>query len=548
MVALSLVFVAGCSSQSKNREPETVAVTVTVALSASEVGAATLDYHVSHPNTTILPAPLQGTVAVTDPTTSFTLTQLPVVAANDPYTLFLVARRGDGSWVCEGGTPFHIEDGKTMMVPAVLTCPTSDPTFTGNIGVDVTFDLNFCPRIEGITADPMLTEMSMPVTLSGVAMDPDATALVTYTWTSPGGTITQATTAVDGTSATATFTCMVLGDQEVTLTVSDSDNRCDQRLRLLIGCTPDHNCGNGVKELTQFCDDGENDGGEGECLNCTTIQLCGDGTANGTEECDDRGQSVDCDTDCTFTACQDGTLNISAGEVCDDGMETASCDTDCTPAICGDGVVNATAGETCDTSGPSPTCTAECLGTTCGDSVINVAAGEQCDDGGDSATCDDDCTPAVCGDGKVNLLAGELCDDAGESPSCNVDCTPSVCPDGKLNTTSGEVCDDGVANGSGPGLCEPGCTAPRSCGNGSIETGEECDESTATANCDANCTLATCGDGTFNAAAGEQCDGGGETGACDTDCTNAICQDGMHNPTAGEQCDDGAETAICDVD
>jgi hypothetical protein len=315
LVALSLVFAVACSKSPKGGEPETVAVTVTVALSASEVGAATLDYHVSHPNTAILPTPLQGTVGVTDPTTSFTLTQLPVVPVSDPYTLFLVARRGDGSWVCEGGTPFHIEDGTTMMVPAVLTCPTSDPTFTGNIGIDVTFDLNFCPRIEEITAVPMLTEMMMPVTLSAVAGDPDSTAVVTYTWTSPGGTITGATS--NGTSATATFTCMVLGDQEVTLTVSDSDARCDQRLRLLIGCTADHNCGSGVKELTEFCDDGVNDGGEGECLNCTTIQLCGDGTANGTEECDDRGQSVDCDTDCTFAACQDGTLNISAGEVCD---------------------------------------------------------------------------------------------------------------------------------------------------------------------------------------------------------------------------------------
>jgi hypothetical protein len=301
LVALSLVLAVACSKSPKGGEPETVAVTVTVALSASEVGAATLDYHVSHPDTTVLATPIQGTVGVTDPTTSFTLTQLPVVVApTDPYTLFLVARRGDGSWVCEGGTTFYIEDGETTVVPSVLTCPTSDPTVTGRIGIDVTFDLNFCPRIEGITADPMLTEMAMPVTLFAEAGDPDSTADVTYTWTSDGGSISEPFVAEDGSSATATFTCMVMGDQEVILTVSDSDSRCDQRLRLLIGCTPDHNCGNGVKELTQFCDDGVNDGGEGECLNCTTIQLCGDGTANGTEECDDRGQSVDCDTDCTL--------------------------------------------------------------------------------------------------------------------------------------------------------------------------------------------------------------------------------------------------------
>ena len=202
-------------------------------------------------------------------------------------------------------------------------------------------------------------------------------------------------------------------------------------------------------------------------------------------------------------------------------------------------------GEACDTSGPSPTCTAECLGTTCGDSVINVAAGEQCDDGGDSVTCDDDCTAAVCGDGKVNMPRVE---------SCVTTVRRESVVQRRLHTGGlprWEVEYD-VRRGvrrwrcerDGPRAMRAGCAAPRSCGNGTVETGEECDESTATAQlrCQLHASRA-CGDGTFNAAAAEQCDGGGETGACDTDCTNAICQDGMYNPSAGEQCDDGMETA-----
>ena len=41
------------------------------------------------------------------------------------------------------------------------------------------------------------------------------------------------------------------------------------------------------------------------------------------------------------------------------------------------------------------------------------------------------------------------------------------------------------------------------CGNEAIEDGEECDDGTDSASCDADCTVAECGDGYVNAAAGE---------------------------------------------
>ncbi len=69
LVALLLVSVAACdqSTSSIGEEP-TAAVSVTVALSASEVGAATLQYFLDHP--TALPNPITGTVGVTDPATA----------------------------------------------------------------------------------------------------------------------------------------------------------------------------------------------------------------------------------------------------------------------------------------------------------------------------------------------------------------------------------------------------------------------------------------------------------------------------------------------
>jgi hypothetical protein len=354
---LALTLAVGCSQSNIYLDaPGSGVVSVTVGLSASEVGAATVSFVVSHP--TALPQPIPGTVAVADPVTSFTLTQIPVVDLGDPYTLSLIAEKTDGTWVCEGNTTFeHSVQGVTTSVVMTMTCPTSDTLPNGEVGVDITFQLNFCPVVEEFSATPEITVLMNPVALSALASDPDNTAPVTYAWSATSGAITAPT------AANTTYICTAMGDHTVTLVVSDSDTACDQERQLRVSCTADPNCGNGTREVTEFCDDGVNDGGEGECLNCTTIQVCGDGTANGDEGCDDSGQSAVCDADCTLAACQDGTLNISAGEICDDGAQSATCDTDCTVALCGDGVVNTDAGETCDTSGPSPTCTAQCLGT-----------------------------------------------------------------------------------------------------------------------------------------------------------------------------------------
>ena len=84
LFALLVVLASACSNSGGNTEPPTAAVSVTVALSASEVGAATLTYWLSHD--TALDQPLSGNVAVADPVTTFRITQLPVATGYTPVS------------------------------------------------------------------------------------------------------------------------------------------------------------------------------------------------------------------------------------------------------------------------------------------------------------------------------------------------------------------------------------------------------------------------------------------------------------------------------
>ncbi len=248
------------------------------------------------------------------------------------------------------------------------------------------------------------------------------------------------------------------------------------------------NCGDGVLDPVEDCDDG-NQVDDDACRNDCTDAYCGDSVVwQGSESCDDGGESASCDADCTDAFCGDGTTNAAAGEACDDSGESASCDADCSPAVCGDGWTNATAGELCDDGNGIDTdgCRASCTPAACGDGVIWSGV-EDCDDSGMSAACDLDCTVPVCGDGLTNGLAGESCDDGGESAGCNLDCTPASCGDGLVNASAGEQCDD--ANASDGDACLGDCTVA-SCGDGFVQLGvEQCDDGGPSAFCSVSCEL-----------------------------------------------------------
>ncbi|MBI5504408.1 MAG: DUF4215 domain-containing protein [Deltaproteobacteria bacterium] len=162
------------------------------------------------------------------------------------------------------------------------------------------------------------------------------------------------------------------------------------------------NCGNGVVDSTEQCDDGnlvEGDGCDSTCL----ATGCGSQIVTGAEECDD-GNTDDTDAciSCDAAFCGDG-FTWNDVEECDDAndIDTDACLDNCKRARCGDGELRPDA-ESCDdgdTSGNNDDCLNDCAIARCGDGYLHLGT-DECDDGnlagGDG--CDGSCRlEADCG-------------------------------------------------------------------------------------------------------------------------------------------------------
>lgn len=372
-------------------------------------------------------------------------------------------------------------------------------------------------------------------------------------------------------------------------------------------------CGNGIVDPNEACDDGNIMDGDG-CSHDCKREGCGNGNVDPGEDCDPPGSTTNggivCSADCKFEVCGNGKIDPDNHEQCDDGSNNSdtpcttpaynnppdtcsNCTTSCTIrtvigpscgnhvcdvgdgenitncaqdcAGCGNGAIDP--GEDCDngsgntdTACPTPaynnppntcsTCTTSCtvktvLGPYCGDAV--------CSDGENFSTCPTDCTG--CGNGVVE--GNEQCDNGAQNTdtpcatpayhnppltcsTCTTSCTTDI--------VTGPYCGDGLcANGETKTSCPADCTG---CGNGKIESGEQCDNGTGNTNqpcptpayhnppnacstCTLTCTLDTvvgpyCGDGA--------CNNGETKTTCPADCSG--CGNGLLE--GSEQCDDGA--------
>lgn len=266
------------------------------------------------------------------------------------------------------------------------------------------------------------------------------------------------------------------------------------------------------------CDDDEDNDRDGR-VDCTDpgcflepgCQPCGDGRVDDGEACDDGNlaEGDGCSSRCLKEGCPNGELE--PGEACDDGnLEPGDgCDFRCEVDFCGNGRFDS--GEACDDGngvsgdGCSSRCTIEVSGGIgCGNGVFD--AGEQCEDGNkqDGDGCSSACRAEFCGDNVRQPRLGEGCDgtDTPDGTEC-VGCRVVRCGNGVLD--SGEECDDdNQVQGDG---CGSSCRIER-CGDGVPVGGEGCDDGNNISEdgCSATCNPERCGDGVLQRRLGELCD------------------------------------------
>lgn len=180
-----------------------------------------------------------------------------------------------------------------------------------------------------------------------------------------------------------------------------------------------------------------------------------------------------------------------------------------------------------------------CRPSTCGDGYVDDALGEECDDGNDASG--DGCEPESC------TWSCERDDDCNDGRFCSgtetCDQEAHVCLGG--DPQEGEPCetrDGGAGTCSADGYC-----VPDGCGNGSPDSGEDCDDPSLPG-CEYDCTFtctsdADCDDGDVcNGEETCQCSGG--DCQCDQDTCNSTCVGG--DELACEDDEDPCTEDYCD--
>lgn len=231
------------------------------------------------------------------------------------------------------------------------------------------------------------------------------------------------------------------------------------------------------------------------------------------------------------------------------------------------------------------------VAATCGNTVVDE--GEECDEGrfNGQGPCGKDCRENYCGDGTLSPILMEECEPASElyyveglddkltterrytdPPACGSYCMAPQCDDdGKCqggckwffrdacsqassaqsskpaaaatttsassSAQSSSAKTGSSASSAGPALPKP--VASLTCGDGIIQSPEQCDDANGI-NIDActnQCRFPACGDAVVQQ--GEDCDDGNDKNedSCSNICRKAQCGDGISQD--GEECDDG---------
>lgn len=283
-------------------------------------------------------------------------------------------------------------------------------------------------------------------------------------------------------------------------------------------CQAAPHCGDGVVQQGELCDDGDTQDGDGCSADCRSDESCGNSILDPAmqEECDD-GNVVGgdgCSGACRLEYCGNGV--VDPGEVCDDGNTESGdgCHGDCRSSeTCGNGIIEA--GEACDGADPGPN---TCQG-------LGYVGGEE------------KCTPWC----TLNLEGCIQCGDGVRNPK--EECDGTDLGGQTCLTLSGGSMTGTLACTASCRIDNSGCVAPASCGNRTVNAGEQCDCDSDTAQEEESCDATKLNHVTCNTLY-PALYGGGQL-RCSTTClfdTSSClpiehCGNGLAEIWLGEQCD-----------
>ena len=229
-VAALIALALGCASGDQSA---TGARSVDLSLTILGQDIDRVSFEISGP---ALPMAVAGEFYVDDdrdPPVWATVMNLPV---GEGYVVTLVAYDDMGEVLCSGSQSFEVLEDETVKVDVVLVCETSGEDPLGNVDIDATFDINYCPRIHFVGATPSCIPAGETASVQVVASDNDDDPLQVQ-WTATAGSF------ADPNSDSTEFSCDgAAGVQTLTATVVDGQAICTKSKSVDVEC----NCGGTV--------------------------------------------------------------------------------------------------------------------------------------------------------------------------------------------------------------------------------------------------------------------------------------------------------------